>query len=54
MQCPILLLIKAGWREGKALGNEESTALGGGHYYEKRKEVEQGLYRLVSEFLYEY
>jgi hypothetical protein len=51
MQCP-LVLINVGWREGKALGNGEGKALGSGLYYEKRNEVEQGLYCLVSEFLY--
>lgn len=26
-QCPVIILVKADWRQGKALGNEESNVM---------------------------
>jgi hypothetical protein len=31
-QCPIALLVRVNWREGKALGETEDRALGNGLY----------------------
>jgi len=30
MLCPLVLLAKAGWRQGRALGSEEDTVIGSG------------------------
>jgi hypothetical protein len=42
-QASLILLVKVVGKEGKALGSEEGKASGSGHFYEQRKEVEQGL-----------
>jgi hypothetical protein len=51
-QCPFVLPVKIGWREGKALRNEEGKALGNGFYlgYKQRKDVEQILTALDRNF----
>jgi hypothetical protein len=46
-----VLLVKVGWREGRALGSEEGRALGSEICYEQRKEVELGLYCIQSNFI---
>jgi hypothetical protein len=46
----LILLVKVGQREGKALRSEDSQVMGSGLSYEQRKEVEQDLYYVRSEF----
>jgi hypothetical protein len=42
-QCPLVLLVEASLREGKALGNGEGKGIGIGLYCGQRNEVGQGV-----------
>jgi hypothetical protein len=43
-QCPFVLLVKVDATECKTVESEEGKAMGSGLHYERRKEVEQGIY----------
>jgi hypothetical protein len=45
-RCSLVLLINIARREVKSVGSETGKALGSGHFYEQRKEVELGLYSI--------
>jgi hypothetical protein len=39
--------VEVHWRQDKALGSEESSVLGGGHFYEQRIETKHEIYFLL-------